>query len=419
MTNNTFPTVYMHLQLNTSSPDPIGFGNVSGFYGPGAWGAWFLTYCASWYSLCAHKTGLNANTWFYVIALNGAAVDHLRHLYALSALKFASDPGWIKEAASIGAAFTITWWGHCGILLQLFAIPFLSAGSVPAFWHGFVLVIGTLVPALSTVTIYWLVDDEIGAHIPALYWKGMSLNPAIGWNADRFIYYFTVVLGFWSLGTACSILILYCAHGIRYQLPEFWEETCKLFTDVFMFLKRMLWPRLSSPRQVGAFNPDVLKLVYSMVETLLMFIFMLPPVMSIWFFLIGVCMYINAAYFTKGSSPSQTCFFMPCAPQSIAELDQALGLTAGIFSFFVVEVGYPYLQRKKRQRRERREFEQETARRFELLPMPADEQTEVLVEAIQQAAGTSHTPVGVSGRDTWAAGTRRVNSGIVVEEGRA
>jgi len=38
---------------------------------------------------------------------------------------------------------------------------------------------------------------------------------------------------------------------------------------------------------------------------------------------------------------------MPCAPQSITELDQALGLAAGIFSFFVAEIGYPYMQRRK------------------------------------------------------------------------
>jgi len=111
---------------------------------------------------------------------------------------------------------------------------------------------------------------------------------------------------------------------------------------------------------------------------------------------------------------------MPCAPQSITELDQALGLAAGIFSFFVAEIGYPYMQRRKKQRQERIEFEQETTRRFGLGDMPyAGELPQASLGSFGPGIRISQTPVDVSGRDTRSAGTRRVIPGIAAEEGRA
>ena len=118
MTNTTLPIVRVYLQLNKSSPDPIGFGNVSGFYGPGAWSAWLLTSCASWYNLIYRQTGFDANSWVYVIVLNGAAVDHLRHIHTMSALRVASDASWKTEAASVGSSLIVTWWGLFGLLSQ-------------------------------------------------------------------------------------------------------------------------------------------------------------------------------------------------------------------------------------------------------------------------------------------------------------
>ncbi|KAH6713403.1 hypothetical protein BKA61DRAFT_691251, partial [Leptodontidium sp. MPI-SDFR-AT-0119] len=122
MADNEFLPVYMHLQLNTSSPDPIGFGNVSGFYGPGAWAAWFLTLCASWINILGYKRGFDSSTFMYLIAINGSAIDILLHLRAMVTLKQASDPAWMKEAASVGAAFMLTWWGLCGAITQAIAL---------------------------------------------------------------------------------------------------------------------------------------------------------------------------------------------------------------------------------------------------------------------------------------------------------
>lgn len=184
MSNNTttigFAHRSMHLQLNSSAPDSIGFARVSGFYCPGAWTGWFLTLCTSWYSLLIHGTGFDANTCLYLAGTNWSSFDLLRHLHALSMLRNSSDEAWIQEAASVGAAYNVLTWGLVHALAQMVLCyrPLYDGMRWDETQRGLTLIFGTTFPATALAASVWLMDgfsDTLVAspHIPALYFDGM------------------------------------------------------------------------------------------------------------------------------------------------------------------------------------------------------------------------------------------------------
>ncbi|KAH6677738.1 hypothetical protein B0J14DRAFT_636387 [Halenospora varia] len=124
--SSSFPaSLTLELSLSKSPPDLLGFSEVSGLYGPGTWAAWFLVIVASWlhllYLLAEIEIKLDINMWAYLLGLNWAAVDLIRHSRHLSSQYYAGigSEQWSKEAASVGAALTMVFWGSCGALAQL------------------------------------------------------------------------------------------------------------------------------------------------------------------------------------------------------------------------------------------------------------------------------------------------------------
>jgi hypothetical protein len=71
----------LYIAVTTAAPDLIGISKVNGWYGPGAWAAWFLTIVGSW---CGLLRGSNAkidlNTGAFLAGMNWAAVDLLRYI---------------------------------------------------------------------------------------------------------------------------------------------------------------------------------------------------------------------------------------------------------------------------------------------------------------------------------------------------
>jgi len=57
---------------------------------------------------------------------------------------------------------------------------------------------------------------------------------------------------------------------------------------------------------------------------------------------------------------------MPCAPQSIGDFDQTMALLTGLFTLFVVEIGFPLWKRRQEAMRAKLVFEQQATQRFEL-----------------------------------------------------
>lgn len=69
----------LNLSVTASPSDLLGIGQVSGFHGPGAWTAWFLTIATSWIRILRrleHKIDLNA--WLFLLGMNWAAIDIFR-----------------------------------------------------------------------------------------------------------------------------------------------------------------------------------------------------------------------------------------------------------------------------------------------------------------------------------------------------
>jgi hypothetical protein len=87
--------------------------------------------------------------------------------------------------------------------------------------------------------------------------------------------------------------------------------------------------------------------------------FFVPPFLIILVFPAFSTAYIFKAYLSHSTTPSQSCYFMPCAPQKILDHDQIGALFVGIIIFLGAEVVYPLIQRLKRRRRERRGLRQD------------------------------------------------------------
>ncbi|KAJ5041235.1 uncharacterized protein L3040_005783 [Drepanopeziza brunnea f. sp. 'multigermtubi'] len=456
--------VYLNLPLNTSaSDDPIGFAKVSGFYGPGAWAALFLTLCSSWLNLVLHKRGFDASICSYLIALNAAAIDHLNHLRRLSALKAAADASWMQEAAPVGAAFTVTWWGLGGILAQIATSPLLyqrrsQRRSLAQRVGG--LVLGSLVPSISIAAGIWLADREAGASIPMLYWRGMMMEAepvgvdGKGHNTLNSHHDARIFASLTGLGFAILLgLAIVCVSGfwldskapsLRVQLAAVLGPLWKV-TD---FLRRKFRSRKARIRGIVAIivldlgsllafviGADESKerkhwqlLLLPSMLTVIPFVVILlivgTPVMAPLHGTLYTMEYISAVSFHHGSSPSQSCWFMPCAPQSIAEMDQALALIGGLFSLLVLEIGWPFIKHQRRERREALLFEQEMWQNFASAQVDSTIQDLGNDDSNADTSGTSGarldvSPAGASARDSGAPGsTRRFNPDILAQEAR-
>jgi hypothetical protein len=100
---------------------------------------------------------------------------------------------------------------------------------------------------------------------------------------------------------------------------------------------------------------------------------------------------------------------MPCAPQEISESGQSFPLLAGLFALIVAEVGLPLYQSHIRRRGEDAQFREEAERRFEM---------ERVARSIDEVERTD-APGTIISSASGVARPGRINSGLMVEEGRA
>jgi hypothetical protein len=119
--------------------------------------------------------------------------------------------------------------------------------------------------------------------------------------------------------------------------------------------------------------------------------------------------YFWRAYITRQVSIQDSCYFMPCAPQEISESGQSFPLLAGLFALIVAEVGLPLYQSHIRRRGEDAQFREEAERRFEM---------ERVARSIDEVERTD-APGTIISSASGVARPGRINSGLMVEEGRA
>jgi hypothetical protein len=107
-------------------------------------------------------------------------------------------------------------------------------------------------------------------------------------------------------------------------------------------------------------------------STAMSFLLLVPSVLVIplwWILCVGVCVtyYAVRAYMTRGVKASESCFFMPCAPQSIKEEDQLFALIAGLLLFVGWEILPVVRYEFKKRYRDRKAFVQDVELRMRQL----------------------------------------------------
>jgi hypothetical protein len=333
----------LYLPLDDASEDdPIGFNNVNGFYGPGAWFAWASLICTTYYRLFKPgRSGTDSNTSMFILTLNYAAVDMILHIRAMDNSKTSGSVEWMKEGACIGAALLIVWWGTFHAIVQsLYEILALKSAPQNAPRNAqrlYLQLFGMLLPLISlTVFSFYCAspdllwnDDHIAHKIPAFYWSGMAAE-----SHDNSM----IIISFTG-----PLFLLALLVGVGYEiwssLPD--ESTFKVGVAGFSLLILNLW---LCNVLVGSLILIVLAHT-GHTDYILYLAFTIPPVTvigtgcALWFqvlFIIGgPVAYIITAYLAQRIAWSQKCFFMPCAPQSILELDQACAFTGGILLIFM------------------------------------------------------------------------------------
>jgi hypothetical protein len=426
---------HMSLQLNSSAPDPIGFGQVSGFYGPGAWAAWFLALVGSWLGLVKKPHHVDHNTLLYLAGLNWVAVDLLRHMIRLNSLKQANNPAWMKEAASVGAAFIVAWWGLFHALLQLFFCvgPFYDVDYVNMM-RRFALMAGSALPAASLFASLWFITEiEVSAKIPALFWNGMDIKleqrkdrTSVGTEGQELNTGHAIALvspalaGFGALIVYMALII----HAIWYNAVP--EKTRHTITTAVLNFWRLSW-RYLIPALVLSYIALVIVTAVRHLSALWYFlplypllilfnlIFLLPSLILHSFCLSTA--YIFSAYFRWRSSPSQSCYFMPCAPQPISDMDQAFTLFLGLFSLFFIEYGVPYIRKIRKERREMLLFEEEVRGRIQMSSRTGGTSSGSPPDSSLDPTGVQHQNAEATGIDVRP--QSRINSGLAAEEGVA
>ncbi|KAH7071387.1 hypothetical protein BKA63DRAFT_71927 [Paraphoma chrysanthemicola] len=193
------------LPVSGVGDDPLGISQVSVFYGPGTWSAWYSTIIAAWIQLLVQpKRTLDPNSWFYILAMNWAAIDLFRQVHSL---RTAQEQGHSldvrkKFMGPIASPFMIVFWGSVHAVVQnvvaLFAtrliitadnkmkdninIDDLRAWFRVLFSRRLILSMGLILPLTALSVMFFdppLQDDfpkerEHYKFFPALYWEGIG-----------------------------------------------------------------------------------------------------------------------------------------------------------------------------------------------------------------------------------------------------
>jgi len=348
----------LFLPVTASPPDPLGISQVSGFYGPGAWAAWFLTVVASWIRIFRRsKEKVDINTTLFLLGTNWAAVDIFRGIHALRSLQ-PDQPDYqtsfTKGMGNYGAAFGVVFWGTFHSFLQISFTGIAFSGMKNRSRRLWILLVGLVVPLIAlTATLFGPALWGLGAPnlLPALYWKGMT---------DR-THNILVIL---AAGTAIILVIPFFFFIYMADESQFPARFRRIINAIK--IRHANW---RAARFIFAFYAwgSVISWLVSLVMCIVTindtwlwgmapFCLLLSPLTLItstfmWVLYIpgSAVVYIFKGYLHIGSNVSESCFFMPCSPQSITDEDQMYALLAGLFSFFGFEV-LPSVSKELRKR---------------------------------------------------------------------
>ncbi|KAF2462534.1 uncharacterized protein BDR25DRAFT_308256 [Lindgomyces ingoldianus] len=363
------------LPVSGVGDDPLGIAQVSGFYGPGTWSAWYSTIIAAWIQLLVQpKRTLDPNSWFYILGMNWAAIDLFRQVHSL---RTAQEQGHSldlrkKFMGPIAAPYMIVFWGSVHAVLQnvvaFFAtvliittdkktkdeidIEDLRAWFRVLFSRRLVLSMGLILPLTALSVLFFnppLQEDfpkeeEHYMFFPALYWEGIRGEHVTsvffaGWGGLALLPIFLVytILILLPITEGCFRLVIAFLHPPIARMQSLVASISSLLGRSLLLSIMVLWLHtflllFKRPLFVLAFGLFGLLFLCQFIVG----IFMLLGIIGFFFIPSAVLHYFF--YILRGTKVSESCFLMPCAPQSIYDWDQAFSLTAGLILLVFTEI---------------------------------------------------------------------------------
>ncbi|RFU25614.1 hypothetical protein B7463_g10728, partial [Scytalidium lignicola] len=360
----------LFLPVTAAPPDTLGIANVSGFYGPGAWASWFLTIVGAWVQVLRRsEEKVDVNTALFLLGTNWAAVDIFRSIHAMRNIQ-PDQPDYktefIKCMGSYGAAITVVFWGTVHALLLTTVTKANFSGRECMNRRLLTLTVGLVLPFIALVAstfgpVLTGLNGNALEYLPALYWMGM------GSGTHSITYTPVNVIPFLPLAYWFAL-----ADDKTQLLPKRLVKIIKIVNN--SDATRIIWGFFGLSSLVSFVVSFIARLAtgngnweWGMALGILFFvpilIFMVPLVGMI-FLPISVVIYIFKGYLHLGSNVSESCFFMPCTPQSISDEDQIYALLAGLFALVGFELLPPILRKLRKEYRDRRLFEEDVKRRL-------------------------------------------------------
>jgi len=340
---------------------------VSSWYGPGTWGAWFLTLCGSWVHIFVdhHDSPVDLDAWSYLAYANWAAVDVIRHSYTISQHRFHNETAaWQQEAASLAAPMTVVFWTTVHGAAQFFTCRGNSdsGNRKQDKVRAFSLVIGLALPsiafAIHFIMVYYVYDppathspssNELINFLPALYYPDML-------DMSHFVLFFSFPTALGALYIEISALCLsMCALTLVVVAPiqiakargsKEVERAVRIIVGSLCLISFVYF-------RLYLYLPYLILVAHSPLVAVLIIFFggAVVPVYA--------AIYTVRAYLLRNVSLSQSCFFMPCAPQSMSEWDQAGALFVGLLLCVGGEGLLPLYLRSRKKRQETQTLEHE------------------------------------------------------------
>ncbi|OIW32947.1 hypothetical protein CONLIGDRAFT_156808 [Coniochaeta ligniaria NRRL 30616] len=339
---DTSQEVFVLRLLEIAEDDVIGFNDVSGYYGPGGFIAWVLVIFTCYYYFlkrargAARPPGIDFNMWCFLLPLNGSAADLLNRIRQINLLAAEPERA-MQQAAPLAAATIFVTFG----VLNCFALLIgeiatdsetedFSNASKLIKRYG-LLCVGMLLPSASMTVLlaYQLQKDslvhEILRSTPAFYRSGMPVG------IHDFLLYVMLLPGPMSLELAILLLTVI---------------TYATFPAIRRIMRWVLYGMAVLPIPVGLcallFVDLPLRLLH--IQAPYVSLICLAPYMALLAFLFAVSSLVvfiamSAYYAVEFMMGHRTCFFMPCTPQKIYEMDQLRDLVIGCFALSFIELG--------------------------------------------------------------------------------
>jgi hypothetical protein len=367
------------LPISGVGDDPLGIAQVSGFYGPGTWSAWYSTIIAAWIQLLVQpKRKLDPNSWFYILGMNWAALDLFRQVHSLH---IAQEQGHSLDLrkrfmGSIAAPYMIVFWGSFHAILQNVAAFFatvliittdkktkdnISIEGLRAYFRvllsrRLVLSMGLILPLTALSVLFFnppLQEDfpreeEHYKFFPALYWEGIRGEHVTsvlfsGWGGLAMLPIFLVYTILILLPIAegpFRLVIVFLQPSIA-RMQSLVASICSLLYSSLLLSFMVLWLH----KFLLLFRRLLFVLAFCLIGLLILCGFCVG-LCVVSFMLIGIVGFFSIPsaalhyffYILGGTKVSESCFLMPCAPQSIYDWDQAFSLTAGLILLVFTEI---------------------------------------------------------------------------------